>query len=49
VKTGSPFGYGELLERVRMVGGGIRLIKTSKSENEGGTIRVAYTGLGEMF
>jgi hypothetical protein len=37
-----------LLERVRLVAGGIRLHKTSKSENESGVIRVAYVNTSEL-
>jgi len=48
VKVASPFGYEALLEKVRMVSGGIRLHKTSKSESEGGVIKVAYSTVGEL-
>lgn len=49
VIAGTSFGYNSLLDRVRLVAGGIRLFKTSKSENEAGAIRVAYTGVGELM
>lgn len=47
VVVGPPLEYQDTLERVRMVAGGIRLIKTSKSDNEQGIIRVSYNVAGD--
>lgn len=49
IVVSEPFGYGDLLETVRVVAGGIRLHKTSKSDNEAGSIRVMYNAVGDQY
>jgi hypothetical protein len=49
IVLGEKFGYENLVEKVRFVAGGFRLIKTSKSENESGQIRAMYNASGDGF
>jgi len=42
------FDYTQLVSKAKLVAGGVRMYKTSKSDNEGGIIKVGYSQRGQM-